>query len=248
MRYLEKENLFAFSIIGPETDIHDRLHFHSLFAMLQEAACLDVDHHGFGADKMDALEACWLVLRMRVVMHRIPKWKDTIYIKTWSSGYQRVFFNRDFDIFDSDMNKIGEATSVWLIAHQGDHRPVRPQTIEGMEMYECVTPSERNAPKLKPVSLTESDTSPLLKKYADFSDIDRNMHVNNTRYVAWSLDAFYKDLPHDHEVKELTINYSSEVKPGEEISIYRTQSEDRVQIDGYETNTGRHVFTTEILL
>ena len=50
MQYLPEKNLFQFTIIGPQTDIHDRLFYHSLFAMLQEAACLDADHNGFGAD------------------------------------------------------------------------------------------------------------------------------------------------------------------------------------------------------
>ena len=68
MQFIEEENLYRFTIIGPETDIHDRLHYHSLFAMLQEAACLDADRHGFGSDKMDELTACWLILRMKVVM------------------------------------------------------------------------------------------------------------------------------------------------------------------------------------
>jgi len=246
MRYIEKENCFEFTIIGPQTDIHDRLHYHSLFAMLQEAACLDVDHHGFGADIMDELQACWLVLRMKVNMIRIPKWKDTIYIRTWSHGFQRVFFNRDFDIFDSDMNKIGEATSIWVIAHQGDHHPVRPQTIPGMEIYEAKDQSERKAGKITPIDITSEEIRPLLKKYADFSDIDRNMHVNNTRYVAWSLDAFYAQKDHAFDIHELTINYSSEVKPGEEVCIYRTQLSDKVQVDGFEVKTGRHVFSTEI--
>ncbi len=247
MHYIEEENLYEFAIIGPETDIHDRLHYHSLFAMLQEAACLDVDRHGFGADVMDRLEACWLVLRMKVNMTRIPKWKDKIYIRTWSCGFQRVFFNRDFDIFDSDKNKIGDVTSVWVIAHHGDHHPVRPQTIPGMEMYESAKPSDRKVGKITPISLSETDAKPILKKYADFSDIDRNMHVNNTRYVAWSLDAFYKEMAHDFEIKELSINYSSEVKPDEEVLIYRTQKENSVQVDGFEVKSGRHVFSTEIL-
>lgn len=247
MRYIEEENLFEFGIIGPETDIYDRLHYHSLFAMLQEAACFDADHHGFGSDRMDELEACWLVLRMKVTMTRIPKWKDTIYIRTWSHGFQRVFFNRDFDIFDSEKNKIGEATSIWVIAHHGDHHPVRPQTIPGMEVYESLSPSERKVEKITPIKPDEGDFVPVLKKYADFSDIDRNMHVNNTRYIAWSLDAFYKAKAPEFEIRELFINYSSEVKPEEEVCIYSTKKENSIQVDGFEVKTGRHVFSTEIL-
>ena len=246
MQYIKESNLFQFTIIGPETDIHDRLHYHSLFAMLQEAACLDVDHHGFGADKMDELEACWLLLRMKVKMESIPKWKDTIYIKTWSCGFNRVFFNREFDIFDADMNKIGFASSVWIIAHQGDHRPVRPQTIEGMEIYEANGQEGREVKKLRAFTPDPEIDRPILSKFADYSEIDRNSHVNNTRYIAWSADAFYAEEEDSRDISELTVNYSSEVRRGEEIQIYRTVDAENVQINGYERETGRHVFSTEI--
>ena len=247
MQYIEESNLFCFTIIGPETDIHDRLHYHSLFAMLQEAACLDAAHYGFGSDKMDELNACWLLLRMKVKMDKIPKWKDKIYIRTWSCGFTKVFFNREFDIFDSDMRSIGWASSVWIIAEQGDHRPVRPQTIEGMEIYASDGTKEgRKVDKIRAFVPDPESDKPLLVKFADYSEIDRNRHVNNTRYIAWSADAFYAEEDDERAITELTVNYSSEVKAGEEILIYRNKKENVVTIDGYEKSGGRHVFSTEI--
>lgn len=246
MQFIEEENLYRFTIIGPETDILDRLHYHSLFAMLQEAACMDADRHGFGSEQMDALSACWLLLRMKVVMKKIPKWKDTIYIRTWSQGFERLFFNRDFDIFDEEKNLIGEATSVWVIAHQGDHRPVRPQSIPGMSVFETTKPSSRKAGKVLPIPDEERTDLPRLKRFADYSQIDRNMHVNNTNYIAWSEDACYSKIPTDQRIRELTINYASEVHPGEEVWIFFKEKDGVVLADGIEAQSGRHVFTTEI--
>ncbi|MBO4927761.1 MAG: hypothetical protein J5379_05865 [Clostridiales bacterium] len=246
MQYLPKENLFRFTIIGPETDIYDRLHYHALFAMLQEAACLDADHNGFGADVMDKIPACWLLLRMKVVMDRIPKWKDVIYIKTWSCGFEKVLFNRDFDILDENMQRIGQATSVWVIAHKGDHRPMRPMSIPGMSVYESKEKSERKAEKLFPIREEEREGLSKMTRFADYSDIDRNMHVNNTRYIAWSADAYYASVPTDTPIKELSICYASEVHPGEEVHLYSVKKGDNVQVDGIEAGTGRHVFSTEL--
>ena len=246
MQYISDKNLFRFTIIGPQTDIHDRLFYHSLFAMLQEAACLDADHNGFGADVMDKIPACWLILRMKVVMERIPKWKDVIYIKTWSCGFEKVFFNRDFDILDEDLNVIGRATSVWLIAHQGDHRPMRPSMIPGMEIYECRQPSDRMVEKLFPSSEEDRHGVGKLTRYADYSEIDRNMHVNNTRYLAWSADAYYSKVSHEEPIMELTINYASEVHPGEEVHMFCISKDGKMQVDGFEAESGRHVFSTLI--
>ena len=246
MQYIPEKNLFKFSVIGPETDIHDRLHYHALFAMLQEAACLDADHDGFGAEKLDSIPACWLLLRMNVVMEKIPKWKDVIYVKTWSCGFEKILFNRDFDILDADFQVIGRATSVWIIAQQGSHRPMRPTSIPGMERYACHEPSPRKALKLQPSSEEERADSGKLTRYADYSDIDRNMHVNNTRYLAWSADAYYSKVSHEEPIRELTINYSSEVHPGEQVFLYSAPKDGKVQVDGFEAASGRHVFSTLI--
>ena len=205
MEFISDKKLFRFTIIGPETDIHDRLHYHFLFAMLQEAACIDADHSGFGAEKMDELSACWLLLRMKVSMEKIPHWKDVIYIKTWSCGFQKVLFNRDFAIYDANMEQIGSATSVWVIAHTGDHRPVRPQMIPGMEVFNNPDAIKQKVDKILPCEVDLVNEKPDLSKYADYSEIDRNMHVNNTRYIAWSLDAFYKEVSHEVSVKERII-------------------------------------------
>lgn len=244
MQYIPQEDLFRFTIIGTETDIADRLHYHALCAMLQEAACLDVDHHGFGADVMDSYHACWLLLRMRVDMVKIPKWKDAIYIRTWSNGYQKVLFNREFAILDEMKEEIGRATSVWIIAQQGDHRPIRPSTIPGMDVYACTEPSDQKIDKLFPPDEEKRESAHVLTRYADYSDIDRNMHVNNTRYIAWSEDSFYSQKDVSTQIRSMTINYASEVKPGEEVKIYRSNTEDGVQIDGFEVATGRHVFSS----
>ncbi len=247
MQYIPEEDLYRFTIIGPETDIHDRLHYHCLFAMLQEAACLNAERHGFGADKMDELSACWLLLRMKVEMDVIPKWRDVIYIRTWSQGFERLLFNRDFDIFDENKKLIGRATSVWVIAHQGDHRPVRPTSIPGMEVFVTEKPSERKAEKLAVIPDEKRAESPKFKRFADYSLIDRNMHVNNTQYIAWSEDACYSQIPSENSIKELTINYSSEVHPGEEVQLFCTEDEGTVMVDGIEVQSGRHVFSTRII-
>lgn len=243
MEYIEKGDLYRFTVIGTETDIADRLHYHALCSMLQEAACLDADRNGYGSTTLDQMGACWLILRMKVVMEKIPKWRDEIYIRTYSHGFQKVFFNRDFDIFDANQERIGWATSVWVITEQGDHRPIRPSTIPGMDAFACTEPSERKVEKLFPASETARESTHQLTRYADYSDIDRNSHVNNTRYIAWSEDSYYLAVPTEQQIQSMTINYASEVKPGEEVKIYRSIVEGNVQVDGFEVESGRHVYS-----
>ena len=112
-----------------------------------------------------------------------------------------------------------------------------------MEAFACNEPSSRSVEKLFPVTEEKRDQIHQLTRYADYSDIDRNMHVNNTRYIAWSEDSFYLHIPTTQQIHALEINYASEVKAGEEVKVYRSEFDDAVQVDGFETQSKRHVFS-----
>jgi hypothetical protein len=68
-----------------------------------------------------------------------------------------------------------------------------------------------------------AETEPVLKKSADFSDIDRNRHLNNTRYAAWAVDTLYAGAVSEEQytIQGIDINYLSEVKFGEIINLCR---------------------------
>ena len=54
-----------------------------------------------------------------------------------------------------------------------------------------------------------------------WSDIDTNGHVNNVKYVVWALDALEYDFVKNNKVKELLVNFDSEVLPGQSVDLYR---------------------------
>ena len=99
-------------------------------------------------------------------------------------------------------------------------------------------------PKLKIPGLNDGD-KPLITKFADYTELDHNNHVNNTRYLAWVFDALYKGGFKVHDVCDININYISEVKSGQKVDIYCRDNNDSLLVYGYrEDDTG--VFVCEI--
>ena len=58
-----------------------------------------------------------------------------------------------------------------------------------------------------------------------YSDVDTNGHTNNAMYMQWAMDAVEYDLASERTVKEFTINFNHETKPGDKVSIYRSTVE-----------------------
>ena len=90
------------------------------------------------------------------------------------------------------------------------------------------------------------DGDPALVKYADACDIDRNLHVNNTRYVAWCVDTVNRIASDRPVITGIDINYLSEVKFGSKIHIFaKTEAFGqgrRFLVEGRETELSTAVF------
>lgn len=232
---------YRFTIRGTDTDYHDRLHLFSLFSFMQEAAYHNAEALKIGAGMLDEKGFCWLLIRISVRLHHLPHWGETITVDTWSRGTQKLVFLRDFDFYDQNGVKFGCATSEWLIARKDTHRPQRPDTLLPAGHKPACTRAVFSDPIPKPAPLAGTSASqPIVTQYADFSDIDRNKHVNNTRYIAWCMDTVYAmlrmcdKLPNqampadelsrlDHldlQVGGIDIHYVNEVRLGTKIHCF----------------------------
>ena len=88
---------------------------------------------------------------------------------------------------------------------------------------------------------------PVIIKYADYTELDRNRHVNNSRYTAWAYDALFKSGYDVSAVKEISINYNSEVKQGEKVELYIADSGEKLAVYGYK-DVDTKVFAAELKL
>lgn len=211
---------YEYSVRSTETDTRDELQLFALMSMIQEAASIDAEYSGLGAAQLDPKGYCWLLLRTSVRLSTIPKWKDRIVIDTWTNGVERLFSIRDFLITDQDNRLMGKATTSWLVVDKKSHRPQKISVLNDPRVLESsFSGLGFSSPKLEESLVVISD-APILSKYAGYSEIDRNIHVNNTRYVAWCLDAIgVMGIPASNLIG-IDINYISEVRHGETIDIY----------------------------
>jgi len=244
-------SLYTYEIHGTDTDYKDQVQLHSLFSMMQEAASLNAAVYGWGPEVLDPLDTCWLLLRVSVRMTRRPSWQEKITIETWSRGNEKIYFLRDFLFYDAKGMKIGVGSTVWILANKTTHRPVRPSIIMELSKIESdpVTAMPINPPKIVPKAdnawmaehYCDGNT---IVKFADFSEIDRNLHVNNTRYVAWCIDAAHNKSLDQGDILGIDITYSSEIRFGEKVVLFFYEEDNQnLHVDGYIADGDRNVFS-----
>ena len=236
-----------------ECGIGDKLYCSTLIGDLQEAAERGSYSMGFGTDFLKDNEICWIILKMRLQFTELPSWHDTFKIRTWGSYVDKFYFGREFEIYSSDNRQIGKATSVWILADWNTHRPVIPQKRPELPLPVVQNPVlvfDEKAPKIHFPERNEiagETEKPVIIKYADYNELDRNRHVNNSRYTAWAYDALFKQGIDVSLIEDIIINYNSEVLAGEKVELFISQNIDKISVYGYK-NTDTKVFAAELTL
>ena len=204
-----------------ETDASWRLKPASFMNFAHEAAGNHAVYLGFGYDDLIASNTAWILSRVHVEFIDTPKWKEDITLTTWHKGLNRLFFLRDFILTDKDGRERVKATTSWLILNLETRRLVRDPklTEDGTVCSENVleTPADKvQMPK-------DIEAVHVMDHLVAYSDVDMNAHANNAMYMQWAMDAVDYDIASTMPVKEFTINFNHETKPGDVVAIYKAR-------------------------
>ena len=217
----EKEYRIHVYEIGPD----GRLSIFSFFNFLQDIAAEHAVKLRFGRDDLMRENRFWVLSRVMANISLWPEWEETIIVRTWPKGTDKLFALRDFEVFYPDGKHIASATSSWLVVDRTTKRVQRPDDLltrfnSGLPVKNALG---RNAGKIEPSS-QDGITSDVFR--VKVSDLDVNLHTNNVRYIEWVTDTYDLEFRTNQVPVSVEVNYLAESKWNEEVFI-RTSSEEK---------------------
>jgi medium-chain acyl-[acyl-carrier-protein] hydrolase len=219
------------------------LNLHSLFNYLQDIASEHAVKLRFGKDDLLKENRFWVLSRMVADIDYWPGWEETLIVRTWPRGTDKLFALRDYEVFFSDGKHIASASSSWLVVDKTTRRIQRPDTL--LTHFNAETPVKsslgRNAAKLDPPRDYEQQSETFRVKT---SDLDVNMHTNNVMYIKWIADSYDMEFRLSHLPVSIEINYLSESRKDDEIVI-RTAADIKNGLS-YKHSVFRTVDNTEL--
>jgi acyl-ACP thioesterase len=186
---------------------------------MQEVAGRDATRLGFGYDNLIQNHTAWVLSRTHVRFNQYPKWRDNVKLNTWHKGAFKVLYLRDFQLQNESGETLISATTSWLIIDMNTRRMVRnPELASSPETCVFEHAIEEPADKI----MFPTDIEPILAgtHKVVWADIDTMAHVNNVKYVGWALDTINESILSEKPLKEILVNYDSEVLLGEEVALY----------------------------
>ncbi len=208
--------------------------------ILRPAAFLDLAQHMavFGADKLafgdDVLGpygCTWVLARQHVRFERPVMHKEPCRILTWHKGLQGLFFLRDYQILGADGEPAVNSTSSWVVMNIAERRVVRADFLGDIVSLDPQSPDSAIEAQAGKVAVPRGADLTLIGTHRVlYSDVDYNQHANNVKYTVWAMDALPEELVNTKMVKDLTINFNREARPGETVELWHITDADGAHI------------------
>lgn len=175
----------------------------------------------------------WAVIRHRLEVSRLPQKGETIRVETWPMPTSRVAFPRATAGYDEAGNVVFRCTSLWVLMDVKSRQMILPGK-SGIDLDGILRGNELpNPTTLIPCSGGENFT-----RQVWFSELDRNGHMNNTRYLDWAMDLLPPALRREKPLKEATLCYLAEIREGDRIDLVCSCSEEGIyRVDALRQRT-----------
>ena len=199
------------------------LKYTDLCNILQLTAGYHAELGGISFSDMQTHQQAWVLSKIRVEIKRLPRWKETVTVKTWINSLENSRSIRCLEMYIGGEKIVGCET-FWAVFNTKTRRP-EPLALphEHFEKY-----SERATIE----SFGKIDFQHNMKSIANhkvkLSDLDIVNHANSVKYLEWCLDATDFYIIENQKIKSFEMNYLKEVSMDEEIEIKQHSEENNI--------------------
>ena len=189
----------------------------------------------------------WAVIRQKVQITRLPHSGETIQVETWPMPTTKVCYPRSTVAYDEDGHELFRAISMWVLMDVNTRAMILPGK-SGVTVNGMLTGSELALPG----SLAVRDLAQCVSRRVGYPDLDRNGHMNNTRYLEW-MDNLLPSIFHkENRPCEITICYHAEAREEDVLQMHWELKDGRtLVVDAWrempsETDGNQRVFTAQL--
>ncbi len=206
-----------------DVDILGRLRPQTLFAYLLNSAWNHAKGTHYGQDELSARNLMWVLIKVKMLITRLPAWGEHITIETWGKKTVRFYALRDFTIASAG-ERLVSATSSWMVLDKTSGRPQRFD--RKLDSFPWQPGKDEMETSLEKVQELKSGKD-LARFKVLFSDIDMNRHVNSAKYLQWMIDSHSYEHLLATEPRSIELSFLSEALPKDEVVVVCEETDDR---------------------
>ena len=213
--------------VKPENlDGDGKLKMSALLYYAQEAAGAHAAVLGTDWETLQKKNLFWAVIRTRVDILAQPSGNE-ITLKTWPMPTSRTAYPRCVMGYDADGKLLFKVLSLWVLMDVHTRAMVLPGK-SGVEVLGTVVGGEPDMPKGLPVT----EQAQTVYKTVEQQHLDRNGHMNNTRYMDWVME-----LAPEKTVESIELCYFNEGRLGDQMELDFTHGTEALSVNIHRLRT-----------
>ncbi|MBR2387661.1 MAG: hypothetical protein IKB02_02720 [Clostridia bacterium] len=216
MKYTEK-----YKVRWHDTDAMRKVRPSELLVYMQETANRQFESVGRDLDaERDTKKVAFILSRISLDFYAPLHAYEEIEVDTFTCESRGFSFERGFLIRRGE-ETVAKGASVWALVNIENGSLLRAESydveFENEPKAVTETPLRIRIPKHEEFELVG-------KRKITYSDIDYNMHMNNTKYPNMLCD--FMELDDTEKIAGMSLSYLHEAALGDEIDIYRVKTDD----------------------
>lgn len=230
-------------ITESECDMNRKI---SMSGIMRHAQQMGSDHlreNGLTYEMMYRDGMVFVMSKVLITVTRRPKFGETVKLITIPKQPKGAQFIRD-TVFESESGeKLIEVSISWLLIDPTTHKILRPATFEvyGIEM------SPNDGEYITSYKIKKPEQNGILHmRQVKYSDLDYNMHVNNTKYMDMICDAIPFETIKKSEIESFGLLFQNEATRGQIIEMETIYSWSNTAFYVGGLVAGRRCFEAEV--
>ena len=238
---IPNEYIMTLKIASYDVGAEDRMKLSAVLRYQQEAGERHLQTVGMGWQDMIALGMVFVTSRWRVAVHRLPRMEEEVTLTTWHRDRKGPRFFRCYEWRDAEGCLLIEGVMQFALVSVTDHRLLRGDEFMALAPLPDAT---RGVSCADPGRFRLSAAAPQGTHTVRWSDIDRNGHMNNTRYADLTWDALPLDWQNETPTA-IELHFAGESRQGDVISLSTPTEAERILCVAGDNANGR-VFSAKI--
>ena len=234
-----------FEITDLHVDCHGRLLPSKILYLMQEVAGIHFAQLSMDYESLAQRGLFWAITRNKVQITRLPMRGEKLRLETWPMPTTRVAYPRSIVAYDEAGNEVFRSITLWVLMDLNKRSMILPGK-SGIEVAGTLRGNELAAPLGLPAKALNNRSSRCVR----FTDLDRNGHMNNTKYMDWIWDLLPSSFHGQHSLREFTVCYLSEAREDQELFLSWEFTEDgTLYVDANRQNedNSERIFAAKIL-
>ena len=203
-----------FTVTERDVDCYGRLKPSMILSYAQQVAGMHSTEMTVGYDALAKRRMFWAVTRHKVQVTRLPMLGETIHVETWPMPTTRVAYPRSMVAYDSNGSEVFRSICLWVLMDLDTRNMILPGK-SGISVVGTLRGNELTTPMGLPAKALRNRR----QRQVCFTDLDRNGHMNNCRYLDWIADLLPSGYHSGHEIREFTVCYLSEAREGQNLDL-----------------------------